>query len=54
MQAALFALLGQCVKTRPPRLSWQDSLKKYFGVDPLVDSVGQTLVWVRRERTVLG
>jgi hypothetical protein len=54
MQAALFALLGQCVKQRPQRVSWQDSLKKHFGVDPLVDSIGQTMVWIRRERTVLG
>jgi len=43
MQAALFALLGQCIRPRPQRLSWRDSLRKYFGVDPLVDSYGQTM-----------
>lgn len=54
MQAALFALLGQCIRPRPQRLSWRDSLWKYFGVDPLVDSCGQTMLWVRRERPVIG
>jgi hypothetical protein len=54
MQAALFALLGQCLRPRPQRLSWRDSLWKYFGVDPLVDSCGQTMLWVRRERPVIG
>jgi Putative transposase/Transposase zinc-binding domain len=54
MQAALFALLGQRVRPRPQRLSWRDSLRKYFGVDPLVDSYGQTMRWVRWERPVIG
>jgi S-formylglutathione hydrolase FrmB len=32
--AALFALLGQIKRPRPQRLSWRNSLRKYFGVDP--------------------
>jgi hypothetical protein len=54
MRAALFALIGQCTKPRPQRLSWRDSLRRYFGVDPLVDSYGQTMRWVRRERPAIG
>jgi len=50
MHAALFALLGQCLGPRPQRLGWRDSLRKYFGVDPLADSCGQTMRLVRRER----
>jgi CRP-like cAMP-binding protein len=30
--AALFTVLGQRRRTRPPRLSWQESLKRYFDV----------------------
>lgn len=52
MHAALFALLGQHPRPRPQRLGWRDSLLKYFGVDPLADSYGQTMRWVRRERPV--
>jgi len=54
MQAALFVLLGQRIKPRPQRLSWRDSLRKFFGVDPLLDSHGQTMSWVRREPPVIG
>jgi putative transposase/transposase-like zinc-binding protein len=54
MQAALFALHEQCIRPRPQRLRWRDSLQKYFGVDPLVDSRGQTMRWVRRERLAIG
>jgi hypothetical protein len=36
-----FALVGQDKRPRPRRLSWQASLQKYFGVDPLIDSHGQ-------------
>jgi len=46
--AALFALLGQNKRPRPQRLSWRNSLRKYFGVDPLVDSCGQSMHWARR------
>jgi Putative transposase/Transposase zinc-binding domain len=53
-QAALFALLGQRRPPRPQRLSWRESLRKYFGVDPLIDSHGQTMRLVRRGRLLLG
>ncbi len=49
--AALFLLLGQTKRPRPERLSWRDALLKYFGFDPLIDSFGQTMHWIRRERT---
>jgi hypothetical protein len=46
--AALFALLGQEKRPRPSRLSWANSLRKHFGVDPLVDRRGQLMNWVGR------
>jgi hypothetical protein len=46
--AAVFALLGQQRRRPPHRLSWANSLKKHFGVDPLVDGAGQPMHWVRR------
>ena len=46
--AALFALLGQEERPRPRRLSWAGSLRKTFGIDPLFDSRGQPMHWVRR------
>ncbi len=46
--AALFALLRQEKRPRPPRLSWANSLRKHFGVDPLVDSEGRTMHWTGR------
>jgi hypothetical protein len=46
--AALFALLGHVKRPRPARLSWANSLRKHFGVDPLVDRHGQSMHWVRR------
>jgi putative transposase/transposase-like zinc-binding protein len=45
--AALFALLGQ-KRVRPQRMSWASSLRKYFNIDPLVDSRGQPMYWVGR------
>ena len=33
--AALFGLLGQEKRARPHWLSWANSLRKYFGVNPL-------------------
>ena len=50
--AAVFALLGQNQRSRPRRLSWQASLKKYFGIDPLVDSYGLSMSWARRAKPV--
>jgi Putative transposase/Transposase zinc-binding domain len=46
--AALFVLLGQQKRLRPRRLSWANSLRKYFGVDPLRDTRGQPMHWVGR------
>jgi hypothetical protein len=47
-QAALFLLLGQSKSPRPQRLSWRNSLLKCFRFDPLMDSHGQAMHWVRR------
>lgn len=46
--AALFALLGQKKRPCPQRRNWRQSLRKYFGVDPLIDKRGQPMHWVRR------
>jgi len=51
--AALFVLLDQDKRPRPKRLSWQASLRRYFGVDPLVDSHGQSMHWLRRQEPVV-
>jgi hypothetical protein len=48
--AAVFVLIGKDMRPRPRRMSWQASLRKYFGVDPLIDSRGQSMHWVRRQR----
>jgi hypothetical protein len=48
---ALFVLLGQIRRSRPVRMSWRNSLLKYFGVDPLIDSRGNGMRWIRRETT---
>ena len=47
---ALFVLLGETKRPRPQRLSWRSSVLRYFGHDPLIDSRGQEMQWVRRER----
>jgi hypothetical protein len=44
--AGLFHLLGQQRRPRPQRLSWRESVKKYFRVDPMIDSFGQEMHWV--------
>ena len=41
--AAVFALAVQDSRPSPKRLSWQTSLRKYFGLDPLSDSGGQPM-----------
>jgi putative transposase/transposase-like zinc-binding protein len=48
--AAVFALNGQDKRSRTRRMSWRTSLKRYFGIDPLIDSHGQPMRWVRRTR----
>lgn len=50
--AALFGLLGQEKRPRPSRLSWRNSLRKYFGIDPLVDSGGRPMHWIGRREPV--
>ena len=45
---AVFALLGQERLGKPGRLPWAVSMKKSFGVDPLVDRKGQRMRWARR------
>lgn len=46
--AALFLLVGEKKRPRPQRLTWRNSMQKYFGVDPLLDSRGQSMHWARR------
>ena len=45
--AAIFTLLGQKQRPRPPRLNWRNSLRRNFHVDPLLDDHGQRMQWVR-------
>ena len=46
LYAGLFLLFGQEMRPRPRRLSWQESMKKYFGVDPMIDTLGQEMHWI--------
>ena len=46
--AAIFDLLGQERLAKPPPLRWASSLRRSFGVDPLVDRDGHPMHWVRR------
>ena len=45
--AAVFLLLGQKQRSRPPRLNWRNFLLRDFHVDPLLDDHGQQMHWVR-------
>ena len=45
---SVFALLGQERLGKPWRLRWAASMKKSFGVDPLMDREGQRMRWSRR------
>ena len=51
--AAVFGLLGQPMSARPRRLSWANSLRKHFGLDPLIDGNGQLMRWTSRRRPVV-
>lgn len=51
--ATVFLLLGQKQRTRPRRLSWRSSLLRDFQVDPLCDSQGQMMSWVRHIRATV-
>lgn len=44
--AGLFLRLGQQMRPRPQRLTWRESLKKFFGFDPMIDSIGQEMHWI--------
>jgi hypothetical protein len=50
--AAVFALLGQHPRPKPPRQSWRNSLKQHFGVDPLIDEFGNPMHWIGRRQPV--
>ena len=50
--AVVFALLGQRPRPKPPRQRWADSLKKHFGVDPLIDQFGNRMHWVGHRQPV--
>ncbi len=43
-----FGLLGQIRQGKPRRLSWAASLRKSFGVDPLLDRRGERMRWIGR------
>ena len=44
----IFHLLSQRRRSKPKRLPWAAALKKYFGVDPLIDSEGHPMHWSGR------
>jgi hypothetical protein len=46
--AGIFVLLNEPKRQRPPRLGWRWLLLKTFGIDPLLDSVGQPMHWIGR------
>jgi hypothetical protein len=46
--AAVFALLRQKQRPHPRGLRWRSLLRKTFGIDPLLDSLGETMHWVGR------
>jgi hypothetical protein len=46
--AAVFAVLGQECRSRPKPRRWAESIKRDFGRDPLLDSKGKRMTWVRR------
>jgi hypothetical protein len=50
--AAIFSLLGQRQRPKPHRERWSDSLKKHFGVDPLIDKFGNRMRWVAHRQPV--
>ena len=45
---------AQKKRPSPKRLSWRESLRKYFGVDPLTDSNGELMHWVSRQKPTVG
>lgn len=51
--AAVSAILGQEKRPRPRPRRWADSLKRDFGNDPLLDTAGKRMRWVRRVAPIL-
>jgi hypothetical protein len=49
-RSALYFILGHATPVVPARLSWRNSLIKYFDFDPLIDSHGEEMRWIRSER----
>jgi hypothetical protein len=45
---AVFAILGQQRRARPKIRPWAESIKRDFNRDPLLDSKGHRMRWVRR------
>ena len=45
---AVFAILGQERRSRPKPRRWAESIKLDFGRNPLLDSKGKRMTWVRR------
>ena len=53
--SAVFTLLGQKKRTRPRRLGWAFSIRRHFGVDPLIDKNGEQMRWAGRlSATIVG
>ena len=46
--AIVFALLRQKRRPRPVRLGWAESRRRDFGVDPLIDRLGNRMTWSGR------
>jgi putative transposase len=46
--AAVFNILGHSLRPRPKPLSWNLSIKRDFGRDPLLDRNGNRMRWTRR------
>ena len=53
-QDTVFMLLGQRQRPRPARLPWALSLKRDFGIDPLLDSQGRRMQLVARRAPARG
>jgi len=46
--SAVFMILGQRRRPRPKPRRWADSIKRDFGLDPLLDAKGNRMKWTRR------
>jgi hypothetical protein len=46
--AAIFVILRQEQRPRPKPRPWAESIERDFGHDPLLDSTGNSMNWVRR------